>query len=95
MGNVQQQHAAGVAHFGGELASQAAADFVFRQQHLPGLLKMSRLVVPQPEDFRRGKAGQGGVSDQLDQIRPAADAASPSPRIRRQFAGRSRGSPGE
>ena len=35
---------------------------------------MSRLVVPQPEDFRGGEAGQGGIGHQFDQIRPAAHA---------------------
>ncbi len=35
--------------------------------------KCLRLVVPQPEDFRGGEAGQGRIGDQLDEIRPAAD----------------------
>ena len=34
--HVQQQRAAGVAHFGGELAGEPAADFVLGQQHLHG-----------------------------------------------------------
>ena len=37
--------------------------------------KCLRLVVPQPEDFRGGEAGQRRVGDQLDQVRTAAGAA--------------------
>ena len=75
-GHVQQQHAAGVAHVGGVLAGQAAADFVLRQQApCASRLEVPRLVVPQPEDFRGGEAGQRRVGDHLDQLRPAAGAA--------------------
>ena len=32
LGDIEQKHAAGVAHFGGEFAGQPAADVVFGQQ---------------------------------------------------------------
>ena len=55
--NVQQQHAAGVAHVGCVLSGQPAADFILRQQHFARGLEMFRLVVSQPEDFRGGESG--------------------------------------
>ena len=44
-GHVQQQHAAGIADFGGIFAGQAAADFVLGQKNLAGFVEMFRFVV--------------------------------------------------
>ena len=75
LGHVQEQHAAGVADFRGELAGQAAADFVLGQEHFLGLLEILRLVVPQPEDLWGGEAGQGRVGDHADKgLAPARTA---------------------
>ena len=72
--HVQQQRAAGVAHFGGELAGQPAANIIFGKQHLHGALKVFRLVVAQPEDFWRREAGERGIGHQLDELAAAAGA---------------------
>ena len=74
LGDVQQQHAAGVAHFGGEFAGQPPAHFVLRQQHLAELVEILRLVIAQPENLRRGEAGQRRIGDHLDQLRAPAGA---------------------
>ena len=72
MHDIEQQHAAGVADFGGEFAGQPAADFILRQQHLHRLGEILRLVVAQPEDFRRGEAGERRIGDHLDELLPPA-----------------------
>ena len=68
LGHIEQQHAAGVAHFGGKFARQPAANFILGQQHLGQLVEVLRLVVSQPQDLRGGEAGQRRVGDQLDQL---------------------------
>ena len=66
--HVEQQHAAGVAHLGGELASESAANLVFRQQHLGEAVKVLRFMIAEPKNFRRGETGQGRIGDHADQL---------------------------
>jgi hypothetical protein len=65
--HVEQQHAAGVADFGGVLAGHAEADVVFGQQDVLGFGVDFGLVLPDPEDFWRGEPGEGGVGHEVDQ----------------------------
>ena len=61
-GHVQEQRAAGIAHVGGELTGQPAADLVLGQQHLAGLVEVPRLVVAQPEIFGAVKPVRAGLA---------------------------------
>jgi hypothetical protein len=65
--DVEQQHAAGVAHLGRVLAGHAEADVILRKQHVLRLRVNLRLLLPHPEDLGRGEAGQRRVGDELDQ----------------------------
>ena len=90
VGDVEQQRARGVADLGGVGAGQAVADVILGQQDLADPVPVRRLVVADPEELRRGEAGQRGVGDHPDQGLAAAGLLPRSRRTRRPSAGRSR-----
>jgi hypothetical protein len=65
--HVEQQHAAGVAHFRRVLAGHAEADVILGQEDVLRLLVDLRLVLAHPQDLGSGEPGEGGVRHQLDQ----------------------------
>ncbi len=94
LADVQQQHAAGVADFGGKLAGQPAADVVLGQQHLRSFGEGPRLVIAQPENLGGGEAGQGGIGHHADQLRTgrpsSVSISSHSAAVRWSFQSRAR-----
>ena len=67
VGDVEQQRARGVADLGRVGPGQAVADVVLGQEDLADPLPGPRLVLAEPEQLRRGEAGQCGVGDHPDQ----------------------------
>ena len=66
IGDIQQQHSAGIGNFGREISSHAKAHVVFGQQNLPRPRIETGLVFSQPQDLGRGEARQRGIGNQLN-----------------------------
>src|SRR5204863_1747512 len=66
--HVEQQRSRSIADFRGEFSSEPVADIVFGKQHLPYPLVIPGLVLAQPQDLGRRKAGQGRIGYQFDQL---------------------------
>ncbi len=74
LGDIQEQHAAGIAHVGGEIAGEPPPHVVLRQQHLRGLREIARLMIAEPENLRSGETGERRIGHELNQIASPTDA---------------------
>ena len=85
VGDVEEQRARGVGDVGGEVAGEAEADVVLRQEHRADAGPELGFVAPHPEQLGQREAGERGVARQLDQAgraRPCSVIASHSAPVR-------------
>jgi hypothetical protein len=75
MGDVEEQRAGGVAHFGCQFTRQTQPQIILGQQEVAQALVEVRLVAAEPKELGRGEAGEGGVADHLNERGSAAGAA--------------------
>ena len=68
---MEERSAGRIGNLGVELAGEAEADVILRQQHLPDLRVRFRLVLADPDHLGRREAGQHRVRRQLDDPLPA------------------------
>ena len=92
LGDVEQERPGGIRDVGRVLAGQPQPHVVLREEHVADPRVGVRLVLAQPEQLRRGEAGERAVARQADQ---PLDADPPLDLLAlgRRCAGRSRGSP--
>ena len=88
--DVEPQRAGGVRHFRDRFAGQPQPHIVLRQQDALGRGEHLRLVLGDPQRFRRGEAGHRDVAGAAAKV---GNAAFRAPRIRRRSGRRSTGSP--
>ena len=92
-GEVEQERSGAVGLVERVLAGQPEAHVVLGEQDVGDAAPDVRLVLPDPEELRRGEAGDGVVAGDARSSRSAPTSDADLVALARRCAGRSRGSP--